>query len=94
MKKRLRNSSIYDTQQTPFGNNKAEEITENIDPDTTPVIYSDAQNNIQTPIDLRNPKAYRNQVNFSLFKNIRPLNQYLYQEITLRVTGKRTMLIM
>lgn len=68
MKKRLRNSSIYDTQQTPHNNNKAEEITENVDPDTNAVIYSDAQNNIQTPIDLRNPKAYRNQVNFSFLK--------------------------
>lgn len=68
MKKRLRNSSIYDTQQTPINNTKAEEITEIVDSDTNANIYSDAQNNIQTPIDLRNPKAYRNQVNFSFFK--------------------------
>ena len=68
MKKRLRNSSIYDTQQTPINNTKAEEITEIVDSDTNANIYSDAQNNIQTPIDLRNPKAYRNQVNFSFLK--------------------------
>lgn len=68
MKKRLRNSSIYDTQQTPQPNNKAEEITEIVDSDTNANVYSDAQNNIQTPIDLRNPKAYRNQVNFSFLK--------------------------
>jgi len=68
LKKRLRNSSIYDTQQTPINNTKAEEITEIVDSDTNANVYSDAQNNIQTPIDLRNPKAYRNQVNFSFFK--------------------------
>ena len=68
MKKRLRNSSIYDTQQTPINNTKAEEITEIVDSDTNANVYSDAQNNIQTPIDLRNPKAYRNQVNFSFLK--------------------------